>query len=99
MVYLYALVLVLQRGQSVVVQSNLDRTKCSTEIIALTGKNQQSELKVNEVKGLISFTFDLVIPPAEVVWSETYERPASYRGYATPYQYGLRQQFPIHQGA
>ena len=55
MVYLYALVLVLQSGQSVVVQSNLDRTKCSTEIIALTGKNQQSELKVNEV-GTMSFT-------------------------------------------
>ena len=61
--------------------------------------NMGAELKVNEVKGLISFTFDLVIPPAEVVWNETYERPASYRGYATPYQYGLRQQFPIHQGA
>ena len=61
--------------------------------------NMGAELKIDEVKGLISFTFDLVIPPAEVIWSETYERPASYRGYATPYQYGLRQQFPIHQGA
>jgi hypothetical protein len=54
---------------------------------------------VNAITGLISFTFDLIIPVPEVCWTETYERPASYRGYATPYQYGLRQQFPIHQGA
>ena len=61
--------------------------------------NMGAEVKVNEIKGLISFTFDLIIPVPEVCWTETYERPASYRGYATPYQYGLRQQFPIHQGA
>ena len=55
MVYLYALVMVLQSGQSFVVQSNLDRSKCSTEIIALTSKNHQSEEKINEV-GTMSFT-------------------------------------------
>ncbi len=61
--------------------------------------NMGAELEILEVLGLISFTFDLIIPPAEVLWEETYERPASWRGYATPYQYGLRQQFPIHQGS
>jgi hypothetical protein len=61
--------------------------------------NMGAEIKVNAVTGLISFTFDLIIPVPEVLWTEMYERPASYRGYATPYQYGLRQQFPIHQGA
>ena len=47
--------MVLQSGQSFVVQSNLDRSKCSTEIIALTSKNHQSEEKINEV-GTMSFT-------------------------------------------
>ncbi len=61
--------------------------------------NMGAEVKIQEVTGLISFVFDLVIPPAEVLWTETYERPASYRGYATPYKYGLRQQFPISQGS
>ena len=61
--------------------------------------NMGAEVKIQEVTGLISFVFDLVIPPAVVLWTETYERPASYRGYATPYKYGLRQQFPISQGS
>ncbi|NIQ07671.1 MAG: hypothetical protein GWO20_18740, partial [Candidatus Korarchaeota archaeon] len=61
--------------------------------------NMGAEIKIQEVTGLISFVFDLVIPPAVVLWTETYERPASYRGYATPYKYGLRQQFPISQGS
>ena len=55
-----------------------------------------AELKVNEVKGLISFTFDLVIPPAELL-SETYEN--SFTEDMQHMMYGLRQQFPIHQGA
>ena len=58
-----------------------------------------AEVKIQEVTGLISFVFDLVIPVPSVLWTETYERPASYRGYATPYKYGLRQQFPISQGS
>jgi hypothetical protein len=61
--------------------------------------NMGAEVKVQEVTGLISFVFDLVIPVPSVLWTETYERPASYRGYATPYKYGLRQQFPISQGS
>lgn len=61
--------------------------------------NMGAELEILEVLGLISFTFDLIIPPAEILWEETYERPASWRGFATPYKYGLRQQFPIHQGS
>jgi len=61
--------------------------------------NLGAEFKIQEVTGCISFVFDLIIPPAVVLWTETYERPASYRGYATPYKYGLRQQFPISQGS
>jgi hypothetical protein len=61
--------------------------------------NMGTELKITEVTGLISFVFDLVIPVPKILWRETYERPASYRGYATPYKYGLRQQFPISQGS
>jgi len=61
--------------------------------------NMGAEMKIQEVTGLISFVFDLIIPVPAVLWTETYERPASYRGYATPYKYGLRQQFPISQGS
>ena len=61
--------------------------------------NMGVEVKIQEITGCISFVFDLVIPPPSVLWTETYERPASYRGYATPYKYGLRQQFPISQGS
>jgi len=61
--------------------------------------NMGVEVKIEEITGLISFVFDLVIPVPSVLWEETYERPASYRGYATPYKYGLRQQFPISQGS
>jgi len=61
--------------------------------------NMGVEVKIQEITGCISFVFDLVIPPPSVLWTETYERQASYRGYATPYKYGLRQQFPISQGS
>ena len=90
---------VLVTGGAGFIGSNLIKKLIKLDCKIVSLDNYSTGLKVNEVKGLISFTFDLVIPPAEVVWSETYERPASYRGYATPYQYGLRQQFPIHQGA
>jgi hypothetical protein len=63
--------------------------------------NMGAEIKLTDkgVTGLISFVFDLVIPVPKILWRHTYERPASYRGYATPYKYGLRQQFPISQGS
>ncbi len=54
-----------------------------------------------ELLGLVSFTFDLIIPPAETLWSKTVERDeeeVAEAGYAYPYTYGMRQRFPKPKG-
>jgi hypothetical protein len=42
----------------------------------------------------MTFSFDLIIPAGEVLWSETYTRDATWAGAAKPYRYGLRHRFP-----
>ena len=54
--------------------------------------------------GLISFTFNLIIPPASIVWEKTVERAESDFGdllYSTPYKYTMRHRFmtPYYPGA
>jgi hypothetical protein len=51
-------------------------------------------LPVKEMIGLMSFTFDLIIPPAEVLQEDTYTRDASWTPWATEYKYGMAQRFP-----
>jgi len=47
--------------------------------------------------GLISFSFDLIIPPAEVLWTKEYTRTdeevAKYCLNETAYKYGMRHKF------
>jgi hypothetical protein len=51
-------------------------------------------IPVKEMVGLMSFTFDLIIPPAEVLQEDTYTRDASWTPWATEYKYGMMQRFP-----
>jgi hypothetical protein len=44
--------------------------------------------------GLMTFSFDLIIPAGEVPWRETYTRDATWAGAAKPYRFGLRHRFP-----
>ena len=58
-------------------------------------------LPVKELIGLFSFNFDLIIPGAETIWTQTIERTAEDIGdllFATPYQYTLRHRFPKPPG-
>ena len=58
-------------------------------------------LPVKELIGLMSFSFDLVIPGAETIWSQTIERSDEDIAdllYATPYQYTMRHRFPKPPG-
>jgi hypothetical protein len=60
--------------------------------------NVGHELPPKEMLGLMTFSFDLVIPAGEVLWTRTYTRDETWRGGATPYRYGLRQRFPKMAG-
>jgi hypothetical protein len=42
----------------------------------------------------MTFSFDLIIPAGQVLWTETYTRDATWAGAAKPYRYGLRHRFP-----
>jgi hypothetical protein len=58
-------------------------------------------LPVQELIGLMAFSFDLVIPGADIIWSQTIERTDEDLGdllYATPYQYTMRHRFPKPPG-
>jgi hypothetical protein len=52
------------------------------------------ELPPKELLGLMTFSFDLIIPAGEVPWTETYTRDATWAGAAKPYRFGLRHRFP-----
>ena len=63
--------------------------------------NLGSLLPVKELIGLMAFSFDLVIPGADTIWSQTVERSdedISDLLYATPYQYTMRHRFPKPPG-
>ncbi|NSW74196.1 hypothetical protein CL636_000165, partial [bacterium] len=55
--------------------------------------------------GLISFTFNLIIPPASIVWEKRVERndddTAKHLLFSTPYKYTMRHRFltPYYPGA
>jgi hypothetical protein len=56
--------------------------------------NLGHELPPKEMIGLMTFSFDLIIPAGEVPWTETYTRDATWAGAAKPYRFGLRHRFP-----
>jgi len=56
--------------------------------------NLGHELPPKELLGLMTFSFDLIIPAGQVLWTETYSRDATWAGAAKPYRYGLRHRFP-----
>ena len=56
--------------------------------------NLGHELPPTEMLGLMTFSFDLIIPAGEVPWTETYTRDATWAGAAKPYRFGLRHRFP-----
>ncbi|HWH14734.1 MAG TPA: acetoacetate decarboxylase family protein [Miltoncostaeaceae bacterium] len=59
-------------------------------------------LPVVDLHGMVSFTFDLAIPPAETVWERTVERTDEDLAdlmWATPYRYTMRHRFPKPPGA
>ena len=63
--------------------------------------NMGAMLPVKELIGLMSFNFDLIIPGAQTIWSQTIERTAEDIGdllFATPYQYTMRHRFPKPPG-
>jgi hypothetical protein len=58
-------------------------------------------LPVKELIGLMTFSFDLVIPGAETIWTQTIERSAEDIGdlmFATPFEYTMRHRFPKPPG-
>jgi len=56
--------------------------------------NLGAEMPPSELLGLMTFSFDLIIPAGQNLWKETYTRDATWAGAAKPYRYGLRQRFP-----
>jgi hypothetical protein len=56
--------------------------------------NLGHEMPPKEMIGLMTFSFDLIIPAGEVPWTETYTRDATWAGAAKPYRFGLRHRFP-----
>ena len=48
--------------------------------------NLGHELPPKELTGLMTFSFDLIIPAGEVLWTETYTRDATWAGAAKPYR-------------
>src|SRR5262249_24348329 len=61
---------------------------------ATPNDNLGHELTPKELIGLMTFSFDLIIPAGTVLWNETYTRDATWAGAAKPYRSGLRQRFP-----
>ena len=58
-------------------------------------------MPVKELIGLMTFSFDLIIPGAATIWSQTIERTDEDLGdllFATPYQYTMRHRFPKPPG-
>lgn len=59
------------------------------------------QIPIKEVIGIISFTFNLIIPGADIIWSKTVERGADFNWdsimYATPFKYTMRQRFMLPQ--
>ena len=63
--------------------------------------NLGAMMPVKELIGLMSFNFDLIIPGADTIWTQTIERTAEDIGdllFATPYQYTMRHRFPKPPG-
>jgi Acetoacetate decarboxylase (ADC) len=63
--------------------------------------NLGAMMPVKELIGLMSFNFDLIIPGADTLWTQTIERTAEDIGdllFATPYQYTMRHRFPKPPG-
>ncbi len=56
--------------------------------------NLGAEMPVGEMIGLMTFSFDLIIPAGQTLWTETYTRDATWAGAAKPYRFGLRHRFP-----
>lgn len=59
--------------------------------------NMCAAIPPKELLGAICFTFDLIIIPAQTVWTQTFTRTPSEVAkacYAKPYRYGMRQYFP-----
>ena len=57
-------------------------------------------MPVKELIGLMTFSFDLIIPGADI-WTQTIERSAEDIGdllFSTPYQYTMRYRFPKPPG-
>ena len=55
--------------------------------------NLGHEMPPKEMIGLMTFSFDLIIPAGEVPWTETYTgTPLPWA--AKPYRFGLRHRFP-----
>jgi hypothetical protein len=63
------------------------------------------QIPTKEIVGLISFTFNLIIPPAQTIWTKTVERSADDLGatdsraiaYAKPFEYTMRHRFLLPQ--
>ena len=63
--------------------------------------NMGAMLPVKELIGLMSFNFDLIIPGADTIWTQTIERTDEDIAdllFATPYQYTMRHRFPKPPG-
>ncbi len=63
--------------------------------------NLGAMLPVKELIGLMSFNFDLIIPGADTIWTQTIERTAEDIGdllFATPYQYTNASPLPEAPG-
>ena len=63
--------------------------------------NLGAMMPVKELIGLMSFSFDLIIPGAATIWSQLIERTDEDLGdllFATPYQYTMRHRFPKPPG-
>jgi len=61
--------------------------------------NMGEYLRNAKLLGLIAFNFDLIIPPAQTVWTKVVERTDEdinkHLLFSKPYQYTLRHDFPI----
>jgi len=56
--------------------------------------NLGHEMPPSNLIGLMTFSFDLIIPAGQTLWTETYTRDATWGGAARPYRFGLRHRFP-----
>jgi hypothetical protein len=57
------------------------------------------QIPAKEVVGIISFTFNLIIPPASTIWTRVVKRdPDKDFGallYSTPFKYTMRHRFMV----